>query len=488
MIREACGDSHQRSNTHFVCMACVLLAAALLCGCKVGPDYHAPSQSMPPQWETSAITRSSVSVSHPADLARWWTRFGDPELDSLIQRAVASNLDLQAAVERIHAARASVGVVSGGLLPTVDGTGGYNRTGGEKLAWGSQWIAGLNEGWNLDVFGGTKRGIEQANASLDASIEDRRDVLVTLLSDLATDYIQLRGQQQELRIARQNLQVQTRNAKITRDKQTLGTGTQLDIVQADAEVSSTIAAIATFESSEQQSIYTISVLLALPPTALEAELSPVERVPDPPAEVPLGMPSDLLRRRPDIRRAERQLAAANAGIGAAIAQLFPQFSLNGSIAIQARRIDLLNWSSSFWSFGPGVSWSILDANIIRSNIDLQNALTEQALTAYRQAVLTALLQVQSVLVEYEHEHDRRIALAEAVRLNEQAVALATRRYEQGLTDFLAVLDSERALFASQDALVLSNQAVSTDAVALYKALGGGWEIEPVPATTQRVGH
>jgi NodT family efflux transporter outer membrane factor (OMF) lipoprotein len=468
---------------------CVLSSCAI-CGCMVGPDYHAPHPSMPARWDSPPTTQASKIVQQPTDLDRWWTTFDDPELNSLVHRLLESNLSLEAAAERIHAARASLGIATGGLLPTVNADGSYTRAGGGRLNWSSSWQAGLNTAWEIDVFGGLRRGVESANASLDAAVEDRRNVLVTVLAELATDYIQLRAQQQQVAIAQENLDVETKNAQLTRDKQKLGTGTELDVAQADAEVATTSADLATLQASAQQTIYAISVLLALPPTALDEELTPVAKVPDPPAEVPVGLPSDLLRRRPDIREAERQLEAATANIGIAVSALFPQFTLTGNVGLQARRIDLLsNWDNSFWSFGPGVTWSILDANRIRSNIDLQNAAQEQAVTAYRQTVLTALLQVQNVLVSYGAEQHRRAALSLAVELNKRAVKLATRRYKEGgLTDFLSVLDAERTLFASQNSLVQSNSNIGTDAVALYQALGGGWEIAQNSATTRSVDH
>ena len=444
---------------------------------------------MPANWKAPPTTQASIIVADSVNMERWWTQFNDSELNSLVDRAVKSNLDLQSAAERIHAARASVGIATGGLLPTVDGYGSYSRAGGGRTPWASQWTAGLDAAWEIDFFGGIRRSLEQADANLAASVEDRRNVMVTLLGDLATDYIQLRGQQQEIKIAGENLDVQTRNARLARDKVKLGKGTELDVAQADAQVASTSADIATLQESAQQSIYAISVLLALPPTTLDAELTPVAEVPVPPTEIPVGLPSSLLRRRPDIRESERLLEAANAGIGAAVADLFPKFSLSGNVGLAASRIDLLsNWNNSLWSFGPSATWSILDAGRIRSNIDLQNANTSLALIAYRKTVLTALLEVQNVLVAYAQQQQRRVALADAVRLNQRAVQLATRRYQQGQTDFLAVLDAERALFASQDSLVVSNQLVGTNAVALYKALGGGWEFDKVAATTRPVEH
>jgi NodT family efflux transporter outer membrane factor (OMF) lipoprotein len=456
-------------------------------GCTVGPDYHPPAQPMPGRWESPPTTQASVTVQQPVQVAEWWTTFHDPTLDSLIQRAVASNLSLEAATQRIRAARASVGVVSAGLWPGVNANADYTRSGGGgRQPWESQWHAGLDAAWEVDIFGGVRRSVEAANANLQASVEDRRDVLVTLLGEVASDYIILRGQQQQIIIAQENLDAQQRNAVLTRDKQTLGTGTELDVVQAESQVASTTAVIATLEASEQQTIDALSVLLGQPPRALAEELQPREKVPVPPEVLPVGLPSDLLRRRPDIRRAERQLAAQTAAIGVATADLFPKFSLTGTFGFQARRIDLIgNWNNSNWSFGPSATWAIFDAGRIWSNIEVQNATAAEAMTAYRQTVLSALQEVQDVLVSYAQEQHRREALARSVDLNQRAVELATRRYKQGLTDFLAVLDAERNLFASQDALVQSDRAVGTDAVALYKALGGGWEIEDGKSATTR---
>ncbi len=459
-------------------------SAVVFVGCKVGPDYRSPNQPMPTRWQSLPTTQASVLVPEPVQIERWWTTFNDPVLNSLVQRAVNSNLDLQLATERILEARAQLGINTAGLLPNVNGTGGYTRNGSARGRWGSSWIAGLDAAWEIDIFGGVRRSVEASEATLQASVEDRRDVLVTLLGEVATNYIQLRGQQQEVFIARQNLQVQTRNAKLARDKKSLGTGTTLDIVQADAQVASTTATIAGLETLTQQSIYSISVLLGQEPTALNDELTPPKDVPAPPVELPIGLPSDLLRRRPDIRRAERQLAAQTAVIGVAVADLFPRFSLTGNVNSQASRVDLLDWNHTFWSFGPSVSWSIFSGGRVQANIDFQDAVQKQTLTTYHRTVLTALQEVQNVLVAYAQEHRRRAALTDSVELNRRAVILATERYQSGQNDFLPVLDAERALFASQDAQIQSNTAIGTEAVALYKALGGGWEIGESNATSQ----
>jgi NodT family efflux transporter outer membrane factor (OMF) lipoprotein len=466
-----------------------LLGAFIAAGCEVGPDYHAPKPALPAQWEAPPTTQASVTIAQGIQIERWWTTFNDRALDSLVSRAMESNLDLQAATERIRQARAAVGVVRSGLFPTANLDGSYAHLGSTTGTDTNLWLAGLDAAWEMDVFGGIRRSVESAAASYQASIEDRRDVLVTLLGEVAADYILLRGYQQEIIIAQQNLEVQERSLAVTREKQKLGTGTELDIAQAEAQVYDTKAQIETFESNRQQTVYAISILLALPPAALDEELKSEGMIPAPPPVVPVGVPSELLRRRPDIRRAERQLAAATAQIGAATAQLYPQFSLTGNLNVSGSEISALaDWPERSWSIGPSATWLIFDAGGVRSNIEVQNALQEQALTIYEQTVLTALEEVQSSMVAYAREQRRRADLTDAVAANQRAVALATRRYNQGLTDFLSVLVAESSLFSSQDALVQSNRDVATDAVALYKALGGGWDTGDAPPATEPETH
>ena len=452
--------------------------------CEVGPNYTGPRPSTPDRWHEPSTTQASSIRQETPEINDWWTGFNDPNLNSLVSRAVISNLDVETATQRIREARAAVGIVRAGLLPSANANGSYSYSGTGRSKSQDLWLAGLDAAWELDVFGGIRRSVESSNADLQATVENRRDVLVTLLGEVATDYIALRGQQQQVVIAQENLEVQVRNAQLTRDKKRLGTGTELDVVQSDSQVVATRAAIIDFESVEQQTIYAISVLLGLPPAALQDELNDTGAIPRPPEILTVGLPSDLLLRRPDIRRSERQLASATAQIGVATADWFPKFSLTGNLDVEANHINGLgNWGNRSWSFGPSVSWTIFDAGRIASNVEVQNARQAEALLLYRSTVLTALQEVQVALVAYSKERQRRESLAESVALNQRAVDLATQRYKQGVTDFLIVLDAERSLFASQDALVQSDRAIATDAVALYKALGGGWEIVEAKATT-----
>jgi NodT family efflux transporter outer membrane factor (OMF) lipoprotein len=463
-----------------------------LSGCEVGPDYKPPEQHTPSTWVAPPTTQASITVQEPLQVEQWWTTFNDPELDSLIRRAVQSNLNVQIAGERIRQARANLGIATAGFFPVVNADGslshsyaaGTNST-GKKSATVDLWRAGFDATWELDVFGGVRRNIEASNASYQASIEDRRDVLVTLLGDVATAYMSLRGFQQQIIISQENLASQERSLRITRQKLELGSKAALDVANAEAQVATTKSDIAGFQSLAQQQIYVLGVLLGEEPTALLPELSPEGAIPTSPPVVPVGLPSELLRRRPDIRRAERELASATALVGVAVADLFPKFSLDGAVHVGGARFqDLGSWGTRSWAFGPTFSWPVFDAGAIRSNIEAQKAMQSQVLLAYRQTVLTALQDVETALTAYAQEQQRRAALVDAVAANQRALAIATHGYQEGISDFLNVVVTQQALFSAQNQLVQSNQAVATDLVALYKALGGGWEIgEP---TTQPV--
>jgi NodT family efflux transporter outer membrane factor (OMF) lipoprotein len=307
---------------------------------------------------------------------------------------------------------------------------------------------------------------------------DQRDVLVTLVAEVGLDYTDLRGIQRQIAIARDNLNAQRHSAELTRQRNATGFVSRLDVVNAEALVAQTASQIPVLESSERQVIYALSVLLGMEPAALLDELSSQAPIPLASPVVPVGLPSELLRRRPDIRRAEAQLHAATARLGVATADLFPKFSLTGSIGLQGDKpASLFNWGNRFWSIGPSVSWPLFDAGKIRSNIEVQNALQEQALLAYRSTILRAWQDVENALIAYDKEQQHRTALAAAVAANRQAVDLSTHLYRQGQTDFLNVLSAQRSLYASEDALVQSNRTVTTSLIALYKALGGGWETQ-----------
>ncbi len=476
-------------------LGAVLLVAV---SCAVGPDYQRPQTEVPAAWEGVAPpvpSEPSVATARPVALVEWWKAFDDPTLTSLVERAVSANLDLRLAEARIRQARAARGVAAAGLWPTVNASATYQRSlsGGARgsgitTATGTRthnldevdlFQDGLDAAWELDIFGGVRRNIEASEADHQAAVEDRRDVLVSLIGELGTDYINLRGFQQQIAIARKNLEAQEHTAEITRRRHDVGFASGLDVANAMAQVATTRSQIPVLESSARATIYSLSVLLGGEPATLLKELDTEGPVPPTPPEVPVGLPSDLLRRRPDIRRAEAQVHAATARIGVATADLFPKFSLTGSFGYSGNTASsLTHWENRFWAFGPTATWSIFDAGAIRWNIEVQNALQEQTLLTYQQTVLTALKDVETALVAYAKEQEHRMILAEAVTNNQKAVDLSLKLYTAGRIDFLNVLNAQRSLYISEDALVLSVRNVSGNLIALYKALGGGWEETP----------
>jgi len=343
--------------------------------------------------------------------------------------------------------------------------------------------AGLDSSWELDLFGGTRRNVEALDADLRAAVEDRRDVLVSLAAEIGVNYLNLRGAQQELAIARRNFEAQRRTADITRKRYEAGFVSGLDVANAEAQAAGTASQVPLLESTARQAIYSLSLLLGKEPASLLLELDDREPIPRTPPEVPVGLPSDLVRRRPDIRRAEARLHAATARIGVATADLFPKFSLTGSLTFSGESLSsLAQWSSGFYSMGPSISWPVFDAGRIRWNIELRNALQEQALLAYEKTVLTALKDVETALAAYSKEQEHLRLLEIAVENNRKAVDLATRLYVEGETDFLNVLTAQRSLFVSEEALAQSTRNLALHLIALYKALGGGWEPDLSPKT------
>jgi NodT family efflux transporter outer membrane factor (OMF) lipoprotein len=459
----------------------------LIVGCSVGPDYQAPKSVMPPAWLEG---RNYGIDSQPAELARWWTEFNDPLLNSLVERAAQSNLDLQVAEARIREARAVLGATGADLWPTLDVAGSYDRirTSENALALGrlapqgggnleqNLFRTGFDSSWEIDVFGGTRRRIEAAEAILDASVEEWRGVLVTLLGDVAKNYIDVRGLQRRLAVAQENLKAQQETLRLTKIRFDAGIASDLEVAQAEAQTQTTAAQIPTLEIALKQTVYRLDVLLGAQPGTLWSELAREVPIPALPPQAHVGMPVELLRRRPDIRNAERQLAAATAQVGAATADLYPKFSLTGAFGLQS--ISASDWftgRSRYWSIGPTISWPVFDAGKIRANIEIRNAQQEQALRYYEKSVLTALGDVESALVNYSKEQTRYRSLLAAAAANRRAVELADELYRQGLVAFLNVLDAERALYATENDLAQSEANMSSNLVALYKALGGGWD-------------
>jgi NodT family efflux transporter outer membrane factor (OMF) lipoprotein len=464
----------------------LVTAILILSGCTVGPKYKRPVAPVPQQW--AGDQAPGTNTQEPVE--QWWTSFNDTEFDKLVQQAIQANLDLQIATARVAEARAARGIVKSELFPSVDASvaASVNRqrailppassTGTAKVVpiEFNNFQGGFDASWEIDVFGRIRRGLQAATADVDAAGEARREVLVSVLGELGRSYAELRGFQLRLEITQRNIAIQQDTLDLTKARMTAGLATELDVARALAQLETTRSAVPTLQSGIEISIHRLSVLLGQEPGALRAELLPGAPVPVTPPEVPVGLPSELLERRPDIRHAEAQVVAATARVGEAKAEFFPRFVLLGSAGRQASQLhDITVGAGNFFGAGPAVSLPIFTAGRIRSQVHVQDARLQQASIAYRSAVLSALEETENALVNYAQEQIRHERLESAVKSNEEAVQLSSELYKAGLTDFLSVLDAERELYSNQDLLAQSRTAKTVDLIALYKALGGGWQ-------------
>jgi NodT family efflux transporter outer membrane factor (OMF) lipoprotein len=457
----------------------VLSIILILSGCAaVGPDYIRPDFSAPAVWHTPLQGGLIAEEKDPEDLVVWWRTFNDPLLSRLIERAVAGNLDLKKARSRVREARARRGLAKSDLFPKLDGSGSttWSRfsedTGSGKT--GDLYAAGFDAGWELDIFGGLRRSLEAAESDLQATQEDWRNVLVSLLAEVALNYIDLRTSQVQIAVAEENLEAQSETYQLTQWRYEAGLSDELAVQQARYSLENTRSLIPALRTRLEETMNRIAVLLGEQPGKVHQELEKREPIPVTPLNVAVGVPADLLRRRPDVRQAERQLAAQTARIGVATAELYPKFTLSGSIGLEALSLGTL--SSGIWTLagGPKITWAIFKAGAIRQNIEVQSALQEQYLMAYEAAVLTALEEVENALVAYAEVQQRRQSLSEATQAARKAVELAQHKYRAGLTDFNNVLDAQRSLLSFQEQLAQNEGNVTSNLVRLYKTLGGGW--------------
>jgi len=457
-----------------------VLVCFLLAGCAtVGPDYLPPQISTPGQWRTELKTGLTRGPMDSKMMANWWTTFDDPTLTSLIQRAVTGNLDLKEARSRVREARAHRGISAAERFPTINATGSASSSrSSEDVGSGERrelYAAGFDANWELDVFGGVRRFMEAAQADLETSQEDYRDVMVSLLAEVALNYVEVRTFQTRLDVAEKNLETQAETYELTVFRFEAGLSSALDMEQAKYNLENTRSKIPTLRISLEGAKNRLAVLLGIHPGALHADLSVKKPIPVTPLEIAVGVPAEVLRRRPDIRRAERELAAQTARVGVATADLYPKFSLFGSIGLEALSFgDLFSTGNRTDRIGPSFSWNIFDAGAIRKNIEVQNALQEQALLKYEAAILNALEDVENALVAYAQDQYRRQSLTQATQAAERAVDLALKQYSSGIIDFQDTLEAQRSLLSFQDQLAESDGTVTSNLISLYKALGGGW--------------
>ena len=493
-----------------------LAAALLLGGCAVGPDYAPPAVVAPDAW--GGVLGDSAASATDVDLSTWWRALDDPTLDRLVDVALASNLDLTAAAARVVENRYLRAATAGERLPQfnasadylrtrqsetlgggasgfatggadagttpdpVDGGGTVTDTGGSAGGGGAGFSNesdlfqfGTAVSWELDVFGRIGRRVEAADRDLEASVEDFRDVLVTLVADVGIAYIDAREFQTRVAIAVANAEQQRRALELAEARFENGLTVELDVAEARSILQTTLATIPDLRQDYQAALNRLSVLLGAAPGAVDALLAEAAPVPPAPDDLAVGIPADLLRRRPDIRRAERQLAAETARVGAAEADLYPRFSLAGSFGFASDDFgELFGWDSRTFSVGPSVTWPIWQGGTLRALVNAQDARQQQALVAYEQAVLIALREVANALTGVAQQRDRRTELAAGVDAAERAVALAEARYRQGLVEFDRVLTAQRTLLDVQDRFAQADAAVTANLITLYRALGGGW--------------
>ncbi len=458
--------------------------ALFLAGCAVGPDYKQPPLSAPP-----AFLNGPIAGTNGPALLDWWRGFNDPLLDRYVAQASTNNYDLRRAQARLREARALWREARFDFAPTVRSAAGYDKTqlsrdaAGTKTRNSELFRAGFDATWELDIWGNVRRNVESARATVEAVAATRDDLLVAIQAEVAGNYFELRGTQAQLEVARRNAANQSQTLDLAVTLLNGGQGTQLDVARARSLLNETLASIPSLEAALQRAMYRIAVLCGLQPAALTPELLAAQPLPQVPTQLAIESPTELLRDRPDVRAAERSLAAATARIGVETADLFPRVTLHGTIALEAADLPALTSSgASTYNFGPRISWAAFDLGRVRQRIRVADARAEQALAIYEQTVLLALEETENALVALDRERQRFTFLREAERSAVEAVQLARQRYQDGIADYLSVLDAERTLLNLQEQLVSAQTLTVTRLVAVYKAFG---HVAPVAVQSAR---
>jgi NodT family efflux transporter outer membrane factor (OMF) lipoprotein len=470
----------------------ILLVLPLLAfaGCMVGPDFQRPKATVSANWLETGDPRVSTQSATYRD---WWKAFDDPVLDRLIEKSYQENLTLQSAGIRVLQARAQLGIALGEFYPQTQQAFGslqYFRT-SERAVTGAAFKGSFNywqpqigaqASWEPDFWGKFRRGIESSDATLLSTLADYDSTLVTLTADVANSYITIRTAEERLRIAHENVKTQEESLKIAEARLKYGTVTQLDVEQARTALLNTRASIPTLETERRQARDALSVLLGMPPSEMTDLLTGPSGIPVSPRQVIVGIPADLLRRRPDIRSAELQAAAQSAQIGMAKADLFPALTLVGNVSLLATNLgtfklsDIWSWGSRSIQVGPTLQWNIFNYGQITNNVRVQDARFQQLLIAYQSAVLAAQQDVEDNLVAFLQAQERADLLARSVTSARTAVRVAVLQYRQGVVDFTTVLTAQQTLLSQQDSLASTLGTIATSLVGVYRALGGGWEV------------
>jgi NodT family efflux transporter outer membrane factor (OMF) lipoprotein len=467
-----------RSWTWFAPLVCLLLGGCMT----VGPDYTQPAVSTPTNWSVPTDGAVQTGPLDPLALGQWWIAFDDPILSDLMLGAQHNNLDLRQAEARLRQARAQRRLTGAERLPIASvGASARRSSGSEKMGSGSRatttsYANTLDASWELDLFGGKRRAAESSEATLQASREALRDVMVSLLAEVALNYVQCRSAQVRLSIVESNLVAQTETYQIAVWRQQANLVTQLDVDQARMSLEQTRAELPTLRTSIQQSEHQLAILLGVAPGRLLKQLNAgAARIPTYSSRLVVGVPADALRQRPDVREAERKLAAQTAQIGVATAARYPDLTLSGSIGIEALSFGDLYTAGARTAQGLlNAGFTLFDGGQIRQKIAIQTALQEEALAAYEATVLRALKDVEDALVAFANECARQTALHDTVAAGESAFNLARDQYTAGLVDFQTVLSTQQSLLSAQSALASSRAEVTSNVIRLYKSLGGGW--------------
>ena len=459
-----------------------LVIGLILTGCAVGPNYVKVRPLAPKKWHARLQNRLCTGHPDPKTMARWWTMLDDPELTHLEKLAAKDNLDLKEARARVREARAQRGIEEAGLFPTLDASGSATKQRSSKnsgmVIKDRLYRIGFDAGWELDVFGGIRRGIEAAQADLEGQQEALHEVLVSLMAEVALNYTDVRTYQARLAAAHANIKAQKEIYDLNRSRYKAGLIDELAVQESLYNLARTRSQVPSLETGLEKAKNRLAVLLGKRPGDLEAQLVVPRPIPVPPLRVAVGIPAEALRQRPDVRKAERNLAAATARIGVAKAELYPKFQLLGSIGLESLSSgDLWEWTSRNWKIGPSISWKIFHWGALRQNIKVQTARQKQALIRYRSTVLKALEEVEDSLVAFAREQRRMKSLKTAVDAASTALNLAWDRYRAGLVDFSNVMDAEQSLQSFQDELAVSRGTVTSNLIRLNKALGGGWNRE-----------
>ena len=442
----------------------LILMTIFLAGC-LGPPYQAPPVAAPQHWQESAPgVRAEGAPS-----AQWWSTLGDSTLNELIRDAVSDNLDIRAAGARVREARALRGITASRGKPQLDGFAVASPGHPQDL-----YDAGFDASWEVDLFGGIRRDIEAAVAQVQATDEARRDVEITLMAEVALNYVELRGAQRRLDVLDARIDTLQQTLEMVRARQQAGLTNDLDVARSEALLEDTKAARPSLEYASAAAIHRLAVLTGRQPGALANRLTAHAPIPVAPAELAIGFPNELIARRPDVRRAERELAAATARIDVARADLYPRIALLGALGHRSDDAsDLANSVSRYWSFGPALRWPLLMGGRVRAQVDAQRARRDQAEAAFQQSALRALEEVENSISSYGRDQHERERLTAAVAAESRAVDLADARYRAGLDSFLAVLDAQRTLRDGEDRLAAAETRVALSAISLYKSLGGG---------------